>query len=185
MVVILSTLLQRTEKQADPHRVLVLSQEYNRVVVTEFSFNLKGNLRNDAHRKLGTCFFSSPGRMPDCVVKKSVSHFLFTLSRQKEHFQVTLISQVTKNRLISLIDPQATAATTHQKYKQGVQVGKGIHGLWDLPYHNLNSGDRYMQRKKENPHPSDAILKFSEYDRCLEGTSPYLRPKQALVKCKQ
>ena len=47
----LGTLL--TQEQADRYHVLALCLEYNNVVVPEFSFNLNGNLRNDAHRKLG------------------------------------------------------------------------------------------------------------------------------------
>ena len=46
--------------KADRHRVLAIYLEYNKLVVPEFSFNLNGNLRNDARRKLGPAFLGHP-----------------------------------------------------------------------------------------------------------------------------
>ena len=46
-----------TQKQADRHRVLAIYFEYNKLVVSEFSFYLNGKLRNDARRKLGLVFW--------------------------------------------------------------------------------------------------------------------------------
>ena len=50
-------LYEYKKKQADPHHVLALYLEYNKLDVCDFSFNLKDNLRNDAHRKLGPVFW--------------------------------------------------------------------------------------------------------------------------------
>ena len=49
--------LKSTREQADRHRVWAISSEYNKLVVSEFSFNFNGNLRNDKHRKLGPVFW--------------------------------------------------------------------------------------------------------------------------------
>ena len=49
-------MLNSTQKQVGRHYVLVLYLEYNKVLVSEFSFDLNGNLRNDAHWKLGPVF---------------------------------------------------------------------------------------------------------------------------------
>ena len=52
--------LYSTQEQADRQRVLAIYLEHNKLTVSEFSFNLNGNLRNDEHRKLGPVFFGSP-----------------------------------------------------------------------------------------------------------------------------
>ena len=56
MVVILTTLLQSTQKEVDPYQVFALHVEYNKLVVSEFSLNLKRNLGNDTHLKSGPIF---------------------------------------------------------------------------------------------------------------------------------
>ena len=58
MVTILSILLWSTQKQVDPRHVLALYFEYNTLAVSEFSLNMKRNLGNDAHLKLGPFFWA-------------------------------------------------------------------------------------------------------------------------------
>ena len=52
-------------KQADRYRALTIYLEYVKPIVSEFSFNLNGNLRNSVRRKLGPVFCHP-------VVRKSV-----------------------------------------------------------------------------------------------------------------
>ena len=56
----LEQMLQITHEQVDRYHVLALCLEYNKVAMSEFSFNLGGNLRNDVHRNSGHVF-GSPG----------------------------------------------------------------------------------------------------------------------------
>ena len=44
------------QEWADRHHLLALYSDFNKVVVSEFSFNLNGNLRNDGHRKFRVRF---------------------------------------------------------------------------------------------------------------------------------
>ena len=53
----LGHMLQSSQEQADRH-VLALCLEYNKLVLSERSFHLNDNLRNDTHRKLGPVFGS-------------------------------------------------------------------------------------------------------------------------------
>ena len=83
MVVILSTLLQSTQKQFDPYYALVLYVEYNKLEVSEFLLNLMLNLGNDAHLKSGPVFLS-PSTF-QCVIFRPpdnawVSDFILVLT---------------------------------------------------------------------------------------------------------
>ena len=61
--------LQSTQEQADHHRVSGIYLEYNKLVVSEFSFNLNDNLRNDAHRKPGPASGGHPV-LQSCFIEK-------------------------------------------------------------------------------------------------------------------
>ena len=53
----LEKILLSTQEQAGHYHALALCLEDNKVVMSVFPFNLNGNFRNDAHRKLGLVFW--------------------------------------------------------------------------------------------------------------------------------